>query len=206
MDVNGAGTLIVAVVGVLGTLLSALLTQCAADRSRRREQERAERAQALARDAEERRACYAALNSASRQYLAALTDQLHALIRTEDPGTVRQRLTEARDLHRDVYAGAQMRLPDPVLAPVGEIARALGAVYGRLRRLDDGAPRPDDTLDTARKEIDALWELLRELRYGMRADLENYGPDPPDPSGPGPYRPRLRPRPRPGVSRANSGC
>ncbi|MFE6891249.1 hypothetical protein [Streptomyces sp. NPDC057694] len=171
MDIEGAGAPFVAVVGVLGTLLSALLTQRAADRSRRREQERAERARARAREAEERRAGYVALNTASRQYLAALTDQVHTLLRAEDAPAVRQRLTEARDVHRDVYAEAQMRLPDTVLDLAGEITHALGTVYGRLRRLDDGDPRPGDSLGVAQAEIDALWERLRVLRRGMRSDL-----------------------------------
>jgi hypothetical protein len=171
MDIEGAGAPIVAVVGVFGTLLSALLTQRAADRSQRLEQERAERARVRAREAEERRAGYVALNTASRQYLAALTDQLHTLRRTEDAPTVRRRLTQARDVHRDVYAEAQMRLPDPVLDLAGEVTHALGTVYGRLRRLDDGAPRPGDSLDAAQAGIDALWERLRVLRRGMRRDL-----------------------------------
>lgn len=202
MDIAGAGAPIVAVVGVLGTLLSALLTQRAAERSRQREQERAERTQAWARETEERRACCIALNTASRQYLAALTDQFHTLARAEDPRAARQRLTEARDLHRDVYAEAQMRLPDPVLALAGEATHALGALYGRLRRLDDGVPRPGDSLDAAQGEIDALWERLRELRRGMRADLGASGPSRPGPS----TAPEPRPaRTGPGAFRASSG-
>ncbi|MGW3203809.1 hypothetical protein [Streptomyces sp. NPDC001135] len=202
MDVNDAGAPLVAVVGVVGTLLSALLTQHAAERSRQRERERSERVRARAREAEERRTCYVALNTASRQYLAALTDQLHALSRTEDPRAVRQRLTEARDLHRDVYAEAQMRLPDPVLALAGEVTHALGTLYGRLRRLDDGVPRPGDSLDAAQEEIDALWDRLRALRRGMRADLGASGVFRPSLSGPGPRGHRTGP----GVSRADSGC
>ncbi|WJV44691.1 hypothetical protein [Streptomyces flavofungini] len=202
MDITGAGAPIVAIVGVLGTLLSALLTQRAAERSRQREQERAERTQAWSRETEARRACCIALNTASRQYLAALTDQSHALARAEDPRAARQRLTEARDLHRDVYAEAQMRLPDPVLALAGEATRALGALYGRLRRLDDGVPRPGDSLDAAQREIDALWERLRELRRGMRADLGAFGPSPPGAANaPAPHRVRAGP----GANRASSG-
>ncbi|WP_274912098.1 hypothetical protein [Streptomyces sp. WZ-12] len=200
MDVNGAGAPVVAAVGVVGTLLSALLTQRAAERSRRREQERAERARA--RETEERRACYVALNTATRQYLAALTDQFHALSRTEDPRVARQRLTEARDLHRDVYAEAQMRLPDPVLALAGEVTHALGTLYGRLRRLDEGSPRPGDSLDTVRGEVDALWERLRDLRRGMRADLGASGAARPGPPGTGSGPSRADP----GASRASSGC
>ncbi|TWV58089.1 hypothetical protein FRZ03_01405 [Streptomyces misionensis] len=201
MDVSGAGAPVVAVVGVVGTLLSALLTQRAAERSRRHEQERAERARARERQASERLACYVALNTAARQYLAALTDQLHALSRTEDPGAVRRRLTEARDVHRDVYAEAQMRLPDPVLVLAGEVTHALGALYGRLRRLDDGVPRPGDSLDAAQAEIDALWERLRELRRGMRADLGASEAARPDPLAPGPSASR----PDPGTYRASPG-
>ncbi|MHA4813098.1 hypothetical protein ACXZ65_01965 [Streptomyces aculeolatus] len=182
MDVNGTGALVVAVVGVIGTLASALLTQRAAERSRIREQERIEQARARAVEAVERRACCVALNAASRQYLAALTDQLHALARADDPRAARERLTEARDLHRDVYAEAQLLLPDPVLALAGEVTHSLGTVYGRLRRLDDGVPRPGDSPDAARGEVDALWDQLRELRRGMRADLA--APD--APAGPGP--------------------
>ncbi|GHC81037.1 hypothetical protein [Streptomyces flavofungini] len=201
MDINGAGAPIVAVVGVVGTLLSALLTQRAAERSRQREQERAEQTQAWAREAMERRACCIALNTAARQYLAALTDQLHALIRAEDPRAARQRLTEARDLHRDVYAEAQLRLPDPVLSLAGELTHALGSLYGRLRRLDDGIPQPGDSLDAAQAEIDALWERLRELRSGMRADLGASGLARPGPSALEPHRPHTGP----GASRASSG-
>ncbi|MFK4267804.1 hypothetical protein [Streptomyces milbemycinicus] len=202
MDVTGAGAPIVAVVGVVGTLLSALLTQRAAERGRRREQERTERVRARAREAEARRTCYVALNASLRQYLAALTDQLHALIRTEDPRAARQRLSEARDLHRDVYAEAQMRLPDPVLTLAGEVTHALGTLYGRLRRLDDGVPRPGDSLDAAQGEIDALWERLRELRRGMRADPGASGVSRPSPPGPDAHRPRTDPD----ASRVSSGC
>lgn len=201
VDINGAGAPIVAVVGVVGTLLSALLTQRAAERSRQREQERAEQTQAWAREAEERRTCCIALNTAARQYLAALTDQLHALIRAEDPRAARQRLTEARDRHRDVYAEAQLRLPDPVLALAGELTHALGFLYGRLRRLDDGIPQPGDSPDAAQAEIDALWDRLRELRSGMRADLGASGLSRPGPAAPETRRPGIDP----GVTRASSG-
>lgn len=202
MDITGAGAPIVAAVGVVGTLLSALLTQRAAERSLQREQERAERTRAWARETEERRACCIALNTASRQYLAALTDQAHALTRAEDPRAARQRLIEARDLHRDVYAEAQMRLPDPLLTLAGEATHALGALYGLLRRLDDGVPRPDDSLDVAQGEIDALWERLRELRRGMRADLGASGPSRSGPAtAPGPHSDPTGP----GAFRASSG-
>ncbi|MEU0851908.1 hypothetical protein ABZ387_28665 [Streptomyces flaveolus] len=171
MDLGDATALVAAVVGVVGTLLSALLTQRAADRSRQREQERAEAVRERRSEAQELWSCYVALNTAGRQYLAALTDLLHALGRAEELPSVRQRLTGARDQYRDVYAEAQMRLPQRVLAHAGDVSHELGVVYGTVRRLDDGVPRPGDSTAAAQGAIDGLWERLREMRREMRADL-----------------------------------
>ncbi|ESP96091.1 hypothetical protein EES44_14160 [Streptomyces sp. ADI96-15] len=170
VDVGSVTAVSVAVVGVVGTLLSALLTQRAADRSRQRERERAELARERRGELLEMRTCYVALNTATRQYLAALTDLVHAL-RRDGSGPVRQRLTEARDQHRDVYAEAQLRVPDPVLDLAGQLSRELGTVYGMVKRLDAAAPREGDSLPGAQERIDALWRLLREMRRRMRAEL-----------------------------------
>ncbi|WUX64315.1 hypothetical protein OG522_03890 [Streptomyces sp. NBC_01431] len=160
-----------AVIGVVGTLMSALLTQRAADRSRQRERERAERVREWRDEAQELRSCYVALNTSARQYLAALTDHLHALSRDEDPRSVRQRLTEARDQYRDVYAEAQMRVPEGVLELAGDLNHDLGVVYGMARRLEDGVPRAGDSSAAVHGSIDGLWGGLREMRRAMRADL-----------------------------------
>ncbi|MET8179775.1 hypothetical protein [Streptomyces sp. NPDC005336] len=171
MDVGGVAAPVVAVVGVVGTLLSALLTQRAADRGRRREQERAEEALERSRHAQELRSCYVALNTAARQYLAALTDQLHALGRDEDLRAVRQRSTEARDQYREVYAEAQLQVPERVLELAGQLSHDLGAVYGMVRRLDDGVSQAEDSPSAVREGIELLWARLRRMRAEMRAEL-----------------------------------
>ncbi|MGW1071202.1 hypothetical protein [Streptomyces sp. NPDC002537] len=171
MDVGSATAAVVALIGVVGTPLSALLTQRAADRSGQRKQERAERLCARRSEAEAQRSTCIALNTAARQYLATLTDQFHALGGTEDQGQVQHRLAEARSLHRKVHAEAQLRLPERVLGIAGEVSHGLGALYGRLRRLGDGIPRPGDSPAAAKADIDALWERLRALRREMREEL-----------------------------------
>ncbi|SFY22943.1 hypothetical protein OH786_19180 [Streptomyces atratus] len=171
MDVGNATAAAVAFIGVVGTLLSALLTQRAADRSRQRENTRAERLRARRSEAEARHSTCVALNTAARQYLAALTDQFHALGGTEDPGLVRRRLVEARDLHREAHAEAQLRLPERILGIADEVSHGLGTLYGRLLRLADGMPRPGDSPTAAKAEIDVLWDRLRTLRREMREEL-----------------------------------
>ncbi|MFD5563738.1 hypothetical protein [Kitasatospora griseola] len=165
------GTLGVAIVGVVGTLLSALLTRRAADRSRQRERERAQEAADRRQQEQQLRACFVALNAAARQYLAALTDQLHALGHEPDLPDARRRLTAARDHFREVYAEAQVRVPEPVLGPAGRFSRELGAVYGMVRRLDGGVPRPGDSPEAVRERIAVLWTALRRIRAEMRFQL-----------------------------------
>ncbi|WP_327270180.1 MULTISPECIES: hypothetical protein [unclassified Streptomyces] len=171
MDIGVMTAPLVAVVGVVGTLMSALLTQRAADRSRQREQERTEGAWDRRIEARERWACYVALNISGRHYLAALTDQLHALGHDVELPNVRQRLTDARDDHREAYAEAQLILPDRVLDHAEAVSHGLGMVYGMVRRLDDGTPETADSPSAAHEEIRALWERLRQMRAQMRADL-----------------------------------
>ncbi|MFG2231325.1 hypothetical protein ACGFNX_15160 [Streptomyces sp. NPDC048723] len=171
MDIGVVTAPLTAVAGVVGTLMSALLTQRAADRSRQREQERADALWDRRASAQELWSCYVALNTSGRHYLAALTDQLHALGRDAEASQARQRLTGARDHHREVYAEAQMRLPERVLDHAAAVSHGLGTVYGMLRRLDDGARRPGDSPAAAHAAIESLWARLREMRREMRADL-----------------------------------
>lgn len=171
MDASVVSGLGVAAVGVLGTLLSSLLTQRAADESRRRDRAEERREQECRARLEARRDTYVALNTACRQYLAALTDQMHALANADDSPAVSRRLTAARDAHRDCYAEAQLRVPDPVLDLAGTVNRSLSATYGMLLRLDHGDPRPGDSLGAVRTDIELLWRHIRLMRQRMRTDL-----------------------------------
>lgn len=178
MDAGTYVALGVAVVGVVGTLLSALLTQRASDRTKRLELEHADRRRledlASQRDqvgVEQRRTAYVALNKAARQHLTALTDHLHVLLRDEDRQESRGQLDEARATHRDCYAEAQLIVPDPVLAVAGSVSKGLSTTYGMIKRLDNGTPRAGDSLEAVQVEIDALWTLLRHMRHQMRTNL-----------------------------------
>ncbi|MEU6945227.1 hypothetical protein ABZ957_08320 [Streptomyces sp. NPDC046316] len=171
MDIGVLTALLVAAVGVVGTLMSALLTQRAADRSRQRDLERAGEVWDRRAEARELWSCYVALNTSGRHYLAALTDLLYALGREAELPSVRKRLTAARDQHREVYAEAQMRLPERVLDCAGAVSHGLGAVYGMVRRLDEGLARPGDSSAAAHDAVESLWVQLRDMRREMRADL-----------------------------------
>ncbi|RMI36856.1 hypothetical protein [Streptomyces triticirhizae] len=168
-------SLLITVVAVLGTLISALLAQRQAHRSLSEELNRLERRSST----ESNRATYTALNTAARRYVAALTDQLHALRgeggaarTTEDLRRTTEDLRRARATHADCYAEIQLIAPAPVLAAAQEVNHTLNATYGVLMRLTTATAAPDETPASAQARITDLWETtLPTLRTAMRRDL-----------------------------------
>ncbi len=174
----------VAVLGIGGTLTSALLTQRGANRARLRELEHAkqlrdEEREYTARQAqlEARRACYATLNAGCRDYITAMTNFLHALRAHEVTDELRSELDRARRDHRLRHGEAQMMLPDPVMAAASTVNRGLGDLYGLLKRLDKSVAGHGESVDTARESMRGLWDALWRMRHVMRVDLGITAPE-----------------------------
>ncbi|MFQ6197231.1 hypothetical protein [Streptomyces sp. NPDC000405] len=172
------GALLIALIGVCGTLAATWLTQRSADRVKQRELEHAEwlrrsdhdeRTREAALSA--RRASYVALNTTARQYLTALSDRLHRLRLESLPEGGADEVEECRTAYRESYAEAQMIVPDTVLTVARRSNAALSHVYGLLKRIQNGTVREGDSLESARARIDDARNLLRELREVMRTDL-----------------------------------
>ncbi|MGA5564729.1 hypothetical protein ACPCUV_26670 [Streptomyces platensis] len=181
--------LAVAIVGVVGTLGAALLTQSRAARLKRHElqevarQQREERAHAdqirqqearAAAHCEQtdlRRACYVSLNTTARQYQTAQINLMHAL-RALDEAKIQlcvEQLEERRLALRDNYAEAQMIVPSAVLTAARAASRQLNDTYGLLKRLLSGG-HPSDSEHTALEvETEMSWALLSDLREAMRS-------------------------------------
>ncbi|MFB8398266.1 hypothetical protein [Streptomyces yangpuensis] len=165
------GAMVIAAVGVVGTLGGALLTQRGAERAKRREME-------LLRGHEEirdylalRRTCYADLNRDARQFTTALNRHLHVMRERAVEDADREALDEAKDAQRDRYSEAQMIAPDAVLGPASAVNHALSRVYGQVKRLERGAPEEGEAMATVSRDQQEIWALLREMRAAMRADL-----------------------------------
>lgn len=174
----------VAVLGIGGTLASALLTQRSADRARARELEhtrlvsRDEREDARRQaQLEARRACYAALNAGTRDYINVMSNFLHSLEAGDVTDELRSELDRARRDHRLRHAEAQMTMSDPVMAAAGTVNRGFGHLYGALKRLDRGIAEQDESTDTVRGEMRELWDALWNMRDVMRVDLGITTPD-----------------------------
>ncbi|MFE9975168.1 hypothetical protein ACFYRD_31600 [Streptomyces hirsutus] len=185
------GALAVAVVGVVGTLGAALLTQSRADRLKRHEleatarQQREDRAHAEQVRQQEariaarreltdlRRACYILLNTTARQYQTAQINLMHALRARDDAETraCAEQLEERRLVLRDSYAEAQMIVPAAVLTDARAVNHQLNNTYGLLKRMVAGGHPDDSELDVLEVETEMSWALLSDLRAAMRNDL-----------------------------------
>ncbi|MFD9725500.1 hypothetical protein [Streptomyces sp. NPDC059072] len=165
------GSVVIAVVGVAGTLGGAILTQRGSERVKRREIE-------LLRGHEEvrehlllRRTCYVELNRDARQFTTALNKHLHVMRERTVEDADRVALDEARDAQRDRYSEAQMIAPAEVLALAREVNSALSQLYGQVKRLERGEPEAGETMESAARAQSRVWVHLGTMRHAMREDL-----------------------------------
>ncbi|MFF3836690.1 hypothetical protein [Streptomyces sp. NPDC001930] len=182
--------LLIAVVGVAGTLGAALLTQSRADRTKRMELQaaaeqrreerghaeellRAEEARQRRRESlERRRACCVALNTAARQYLTEMTNHLHALGRGEGVASSLENLEAARSAFRGSHAESQMILPNVVSRASGAAKERLNEAYGTLRKYAADPATYAEELSTMEAGLhQEVWPSVEAMMKAMRADL-----------------------------------
>ncbi|MEU9114539.1 hypothetical protein AB0D04_22780 [Streptomyces sp. NPDC048483] len=175
-------SLIVAVVGVLGTLVSGLLAHRGALRSKtlelrhaaqeRRDERRAQERRELT---ETRRASYANLNQSLRHFHAALFRRYQDLAAGQADGDAcgqpPPEVDDARQALRDVYAEAQMVASDEVLKTGGGVVHLLSRIQRMLDPLRREQGARETLLEEARDGLERASEGLYEVRQTMRKDL-----------------------------------
>ncbi|MET9934221.1 MULTISPECIES: hypothetical protein [unclassified Streptomyces] len=165
------GAVLIAVVGVAGTLGAALLTQRGADRTKRRELALSRSIQEAREDRELRRQSYTDLHREARQLATALSRHLYVMRDRKVEDEEVRVLEEAKDAQRNRWSEAIMIAPGAVLAAAGEVNDELTRVYGQVKRLEQGNPRPGETLQTAAEAQQALWARIHAMSDAMRHDL-----------------------------------
>lgn len=169
--------LVVAVVGVIGTLTSGLMAHRSAlhsksveldhaERQRRDEQLAIERREALS----ERRASYAVLNQRLRQFHSLLSRHYLALASGHASAQQGQDREEPRRILRDVYAEAQMVISDDVLVIAGNLVHQLHRIHFLLGQYEQELAT-DEPIEDIRERLERASESLYEVRQTMRRDL-----------------------------------
>lgn len=159
--------MITAVVGVLGTLFSPVVSQRLTARQRMEEAEVAERR----RQFEERREAYTAMNRASRQFHTLLKDALHRIRDGVYADTERDQLEETRREYRDRYAQAQMIVPERILEASRSVNEVLAGIDAMVKRLDRGLAREGESAERALLDLKEAEPRLSAMRRLMREDL-----------------------------------
>jgi hypothetical protein len=173
-------SLVIAVVGVCGTLASAIFTQRLSQRARLEELKHAERqrlaeqkAAAEQRKREQLRSCYVQLNANDRNYRDAMLAYAHALKAGSPSETEAAEVATARRAQRDARAEAQLAVSEEVLDAEGRVNDQLTDAYSRLKQLEhqsDASVR-EQILDEVIKRLNEIIPLLSRARVIMRLDL-----------------------------------
>lgn len=135
---GGAISLIVASVGVFGTLASAVITQALAQRAESQRSDREERARIAEQQASEDqrkidqlRNCYVQLNANDRYYRDAMLAYAYAL-KSGAADTEAAEVNAARRAQRDTRAEAQLVASDAVLEIESRVNAQLTTAYRHL--------------------------------------------------------------------------
>jgi hypothetical protein len=172
-------TLIAAIVAVVGTLTSPVLTQRYANRARSQEIEAAKQQRLEDREEERRRTSlldrrqnYAALHTAAWEFRLALKNCTY-----DDNDS--DELERARQAFVTSYRNSQMICTDPVLRAAAPVYDELTDAYGSVKQLLPTASGPAEPSSARAGERSAVQDALntqvedaiREMRDAMRLDL-----------------------------------
>jgi hypothetical protein len=170
IDVTG---LVVAVVGIAGTLGATVVTQYATTRDKRLDAANQRDARAEERGESTRAAkqtTYAELNAAARDFRSVGHDYLVDKLAGAETEDLKQ-LEIAREKYRNVYAHAQMVLPDRALEVASEVNECLGYSYRAVHDIVSGFGRSITIEDLHQWYDKPLSDATRLLRRVLREDL-----------------------------------
>ncbi|MER5992782.1 hypothetical protein [Streptomyces viridosporus] len=185
-------SVIVAIVGVGGTLASAVITQVLTQRAELRRLEQEERVRVTEQQASEDqrridqlRSCYVLLNAHDRHYRDAMLAYAYAL-KSGSADAEAAEVSSARRTQRDTRAEAQLVASDAVLELESKVNAQLTSAYRNLMEL---AGKPDSPARQAKLAqviglLDSLTpqqghvRALMRLEVGAAQELPNwYNPD-----------------------------
>jgi hypothetical protein len=175
---TGTGAILIAVVGVLGTLTASIVTQGLAARSRREdfELQRAEREESRRHEQDQldlstKRSSYVAFLASGRRFRHEITNYLYTAKRDALDNVARTELEEARRAYVLSYAEVQISASLSVLALTEQFNRGLANVYRIAKRLGDKEPEPGESIEKAEHLLQELWTSWDDMRGAMRNDL-----------------------------------
>jgi hypothetical protein len=170
--------LLVAALGMLGTLSSPIVAQRLSARTKREESDAQRRDALEGRDhtrretlAKEKKAAYVAFNAAARRYRIELMNRLHE-VGSGTPGEAgRGELRDSRRAYSLGLAEMQIVASDSVMEVVEQVTSNLYRAYKAIKSLEDGTPDPGWSFEETQDHLIHTWDHWASMRKAMRNDL-----------------------------------
>lgn len=170
--------LIIAIVGVIGTLAASIVSQVLSARARRQElgvqrlqrqdeYDREERQRVLAN----KRSCYITNISATRRYRIELMSYLYAINRQAIDKDATERLEEARLAFNSNLAETVLTGTLSVIEAVEPIRIGLAESYTATKDLERETPKSNSKFEEIRAQLFKFWDEWPRLYTTMRNDL-----------------------------------
>ena len=176
---NAAVTaLIVAIVGVVGTLLAPIVSQRLSARARREEFEmqRTQQQDDYRRQQQEKvlmtkRVCYITVISGARRYRLELMRYLFAVKESGVDDAARDRLEEARLAFNTSLAESELTAAGPVREALNPIRKGLSDSYKAIKDLENDIPQVNGSFGDIKSFLLKLWDAWPPAHAAMRDDL-----------------------------------
>lgn len=175
---NDISAILIATVGVFGTLAASIISQRLSSRARREEFEmqKSERLEGrqheqLTGELAKKRSSYIAFMASARRYRTEITNYLYIVQQGTADRTFQANLEDARQAYINSFAEAQLSASPQVLVMLEPFNIGLGKAYRAAKRLEHGKPEPDDSIDKIESSVQELWSQWNDMREAMRQDL-----------------------------------
>jgi hypothetical protein len=172
------GAIVIAAVGVLGTLAGTIVSQLLSTRARKadfemqRERRKEEYFQERQKtDLANKRSCYIAMMASSRRYRVELMNYAYAVKEQVVDDDARHELENSRRACLDSIAEVQIVATLKVLDTIDPVNSGLSRGYRFVKRLEAGEPEPNGSFEEIERFLTKLWDKWRYMREAMRQDL-----------------------------------
>jgi hypothetical protein len=170
--------LIIAAVGVLGTLSASIVTQILSARtqlrtfemqgSSRKEEYRREQEQAILSI---KRSCYIAMMANSRRYRLELMNYLYAVKNQMVSDSAMAELEEARRAYSTSVAETELTADAAVLTVIKSIDDVLAGSFQSIKEHERDQARADSSFAEIRVALSKFWDLWPLMQQAMRREL-----------------------------------
>jgi hypothetical protein len=167
----GFGALVLALVGVLGTLSASIVTQVLSARNQSRAFDLQARREQELGEQSTKRSCYIAMFANSRRYRIELMNYLYAVRAKAVDDAARADLEEARRAYSTSVAETELTAGAEVIATIKSIDRVLSPSFARIKMLERDDPQSSSSFEEIQTTLGTFWDLWPGMQHAMRREL-----------------------------------